>query len=411
MMAQPTPYVLNRAEKMIVDLLSQHGALSRTDLAMRTGYSRAKISSAVQALIERNILEEVGDEGSRGGRRARLLNFSSNVGYIFGVDVGATSVDIALSDFTGRILQRFETPADVRSGPDVLLGMILEQMLRMLEAAHLVPEQIHGIGIGVPGPVEFSTGLLIAPPIMPGWEAFPIREYFPRTFPNAAVIVDNDVNVMALGELRRGKNIKAQNFILIKIGTGIGCGIVCQGQVYRGSSGCAGDVGHICVDYNGPTCHCGNRGCVEAMAAGPAIAAKAMQAAKEGRSPILQELMENNHGLLTAKDVGIAASRGDRVAVSLIQEAGKLIGEMLAGVVNFFNPSLILIGGGVSNIGYQLLSSIRQAVLARSLPLSTRDLRIEYNTLRGEAGIYGAIYLALEHIFTCASTTPTNFDE
>lgn len=403
-MSQPSLYILSRAEKMILDLLSQHGALSRTELAWRTGYSRAKIGAAVQSLIERHILEEVGDDESRGGRRARLLNFSSSIGYIFGVDVGATSVDIALSDFTGHILQRFDAPADVRDGPDVLLGMIKDQMLTMLQNAGLMPDQIHGIGIGVPGPVEFSTGLLIAPPIMPGWEAFPIREYFNRVFPQAIVIVDNDVNVMALGELRRGKNINAQNFIFIKIGTGIGCGIVCQGKIYRGSSGCAGDVGHICVDYNGPICHCGNRGCVEAMAAGPAIAAKAMQAAREGRSPILQQLMESNNGVLTAKDVGIAAARGDRVSIGLIQESGKLIGEMLAGVVNFFNPSLILIGGGVSNIGYQLLSSIRQAVLARSLPLSTRDLRIEYNSLRGEAGIYGAIYLALEHIFTTLAT-------
>jgi predicted NBD/HSP70 family sugar kinase len=147
------------------------------------------------------------------------------------------------------------------------------------------------------------------------------------------------------------------------------------------------------------------------MAAGPAIAAKAMQAAQEGRSPILQQLMESNNGVLTAKDVGIAAARGDRISIGLIQESGKLIGEMLAGVVNFFNPSLILIGGGVSNIGYQLLSSIRQAVLARSLPLSTRDLRIEYNSLRGEAGIYGAIYLALEHIFTTSNAPGFEDDE
>lgn len=403
-MPQPSPYRLSRAEKIIVDLLSQHGALSRTDLARLSGYSRAKIGNAVQALIDRNILQETGEDESRGGRKARLLNFSSSIGFIFGVDVGATSVDIALSDFTGRILQRFDAPADVRDGPDAVLGMIKDQMLLMLHQAGLASEQIHGIGIGVPGPVEFSTGLLISPPIMPGWEAFPIREYFTRVFPQAIVIVDNDVNVMALGELRRGKNINAENFLFIKIGTGIGCGIVCQGSIYRGSSGCAGDVGHICVDYNGPVCHCGNRGCVEAMAAGPAIAAKAMQAAAEGLSPILQQLLEVNNGVLTAREVGMAAARGDRVSIALIQESGKLIGEMLAGVVNFFNPSLILIGGGVSNIGHQLLSSIRQAVLARSLPLSTRDLRIEYNSLRGDAGIYGAIYLALEHIFTLASS-------
>ncbi|MBI9050791.1 MAG: ROK family protein [Anaerolineaceae bacterium] len=341
----------------------------------------------------------MGEDQSRGGRRARLVNFSAQAGYIFGVDIGATSVDLALADFTGGILSRTDAAANVLDGPPILLDQVKSMMLSMLEEQSIPIEKIRGIGIGVPGPVEFSTGLLISPPIMPGWEAFPIRETFNEVFAQAVVMVDNDVNVMALGELRRGK-IKAENCIFIKIGTGIGAGIVCKGKIYRGNIGCAGDVGHICVDYNGPLCHCGNVGCVEAMAAGPAIAAKAMQAAKEGRSAMLLEMMNQRGRDLTARDVAEAAAKGDRPSTAIIQETGKLIGAMLSSVVNFYNPSLILIGGGVSNSGYYLLSSIRRSVLQRSLPLSTQDLRIEYNSLRGDAGIYGAIYLGLDHIFS-----------
>jgi predicted NBD/HSP70 family sugar kinase len=211
--------------------------------------------------------------------------------------------------------------------------------------------------------------------------------------------VDNDVNVMAIGELSAGAGQGVDNFIFIKIGTGIGCGIICRGEIYRGSDGCAGDVGHICIDYNGPTCHCGNPGCLEAMAAGPPIAARAKKAALAGESEFLAKRLAENGNTLTAKDVGDAAAAGDRVANRIIRESGRMIGGMLAGLVNFYNPTLILIGGGVSNIGHKLLASIRQAVLRRSTALSTRRLRIEYSQLRDDAGVTGAIRLALQHIF------------
>ena len=218
------------------------------------------------------------------------------------------------------------------------------------------------------------------------------------------MIVDNDVNVMAIGELHAGAGRNVNNFIFIKIGTGIGSGIICKGQIYRGTDGCAGDVGHICIDYNGPICHCGNPGCLEAMAAGPPIAARGKQAALAGQSEFLaQRLAEKND--LTAIDVGQAAAAGDQAANEIIRDSGRMIGGMLAGLVNFFNPSLILIGGGVSKIGFKLLSSIRQAVLRRSTALSTKALRIELSQLGDDAGVIGGIRLALENIFIVGKIT------
>ncbi|HLA43956.1 MAG TPA: ROK family protein, partial [Aggregatilineales bacterium] len=219
----------------------------------------------------------------------------------------------------------------------------------------------------------------------------------------AVVIVDNDVNVMALGELRAGAGINQLNLLFIKVGTGIGCGIICSGEIYRGTNGCAGDIGHICADPNGPVCHCGNIGCLEAMAAGPPIAARAMEAVRAGESKILARYVDLNGGTLTAEHVGAAAAEGDRIANEIIQDSGRMIGEVLAGLVNFFNPSLILIGGDVSNIGHQFLSSIRRGVLHRSLPLSTRHLRIDTSPMGVDAGIVGAISLALEHVFVVAA--------
>ncbi|GAB4576317.1 MAG: ROK family transcriptional regulator [Anaerolineae bacterium] len=389
---------LSADEAVIVRLIQMRGPLSRAQLAEASGYSRAKIAAIVGRLLDDAVLAEVVEGESSGGRRPRLLGFPAGGNYVVGVDIGATSLDLALADFAGQIVRRAAAPADVRDGPEPVLTQVKGLIREMLEATGIAAERVHSIGIGVPGPVEFSSGLLIAPPIMPGWEAYPIRSYMAQDFPAARVVVDNDVNIMALGELRGGDGPEDENFIFVKVGTGIGAGIVCQGQVYRGSTGCAGDIGHICADPDGPICHCGNVGCLEAMAAGPAIARLARQAVQEGRSPALAQLLEA-HGTLTAELVGVAAAQGDAQAMQIIQQSGRLIGDVLAALVNFYNPNRIIIGGGVSNIGFHFLNAIRRAVLARSLPLSTRHLQIQYSTLKGDAGVIGAIALALEHMF------------
>jgi glucokinase-like ROK family protein len=235
---------------------------------------------------------------------------------------------------------------------------------------------------------------------MPGWDRYPIIETIHQWFPTSSVVVDNDVNVMALGEIYQGCGKGIDNLIFIKIGTGIGAGIVCEGKIYRGASGCAGDIGHICVDKNGPICHCGNKGCLEAIAAGPAIAERALQAAQAGKSSIIMNLYEKNGHLLQAEDVGNASREGDALAIEVIRESGQYIGDVLAGLVNYYNPEMIVIGGGVSNLGNLLLSTIRQSVLHRSLPLATRDLQIVFSDIGQATGVIGAINLAMDNILT-----------
>jgi glucokinase-like ROK family protein len=349
-------------------------------------------------MINRGFVVEVGEGDSGGGRRPRLLRLNSRLGYIAGVDIGATSIDLALADLNAGVLLRESARADVRDEPGVLLGEVERRLLDMLRRQGLRPEQVLGMGVGVPGPVDFARGVLVAPPLMPAWEHFPIRAFLHKTFPNAVVSIDNDVNIMALGELRAGAGVGIDNFLFVKIGTGIGAGIICHGLVHRGSSGSAGDIGHICADRSGPVCRCGNIGCLEMMAAGPAIAARAMQAAQAGESQALARKLAVN-GTLRAEDVGAAAREGDRAAIEIVQTSGHMVGDVLAGLVNFFNPSLILIGGGVSRIGNQLLASIRQAVLRRSTALATHHLVISYSPMGSEAGVTGALHLALDHLF------------
>ena len=204
---------------------------------------------------------------------------------------------------------------------------------------------------------------------------------------------------MALGEQRAGDGAGVDHFIFIKIGTGIGAGIISNGKIHRGSDGSAGDIGHICVDKEGPLCACGNRGCLEAMAAGPAIASKAMEAARNGSSPALSQIRESRGGIVRPEDVNAACREGDQAALDIIRDSGQMIGDVLASLVNFFNPSYIFIGGGIANFGNHLLVAIRRAVLHRSLPLATTHLSIKFSKMGSTAGVVGAISLALDYLF------------
>lgn len=391
--------LLEPLEAAVVAAIRRDGPQSRTDLAERLDYSRASLTALVGRMLAAGVLIEIGVGKSAGGRRPFLLDINPDLGYVAGVDVGATSVDVALADFRGAVLERAAEPADVRARPDEFLGRVAELLAELLARRGANATQVLAIGIGVPGPVEFVPGVLIAPPLMPLWEGFPIKAFMHRRFPVAQVVVDNDVNIMAQGERQAGAGRGLDTFLFIKIGTGIGCGIVAHGEVYRGADGCAGDVGHICVDYNGPVCHCGNQGCLEIMAAGPAIAAQGRARAEAGESPFLAARLAER-GALTAEDVGDAAAAGDRAANEIVRRCGQLIGGVLATLVNFYNPEAVFIGGGVTGIGHALLSSIRQATLRRATALSTRRLRIEYAPLGADAGVIGGIWLGLENVFT-----------
>ena len=394
------PILLNSAEVEVIRALRRQGRVSRSEISTVTGWSKAKASQEIRSLVDKGYLIETGEGASQGGRKPRLLGINDQLGYIAGIDIGATSLDIALADVTGSILRRCSEPTDVHFSPETVLGRCSELLLELIHAQGASPAQILGIGVGVPGPVDFARGVLVAPPLMPEWENFPIRDFFKKTFSSAFVVVDNDVNIMALGEQRAGEAVGIDHFIFVKIGTGIGAGIISNGKIHRGSDGCAGDIGHICVDKEGPLCACGNKGCLEAMSAGPAIAAKAMEAARNGSSPTLSQMRESNGGALRPEDVNAACREGDQAALDIIRESGEMIGDVLASLVNFFNPSHIFIGGGIANFGNHLLVAIRRAVLHRSLPLATTHLSIKFSRMGSNTGVMGAISLALDYLFT-----------
>ena len=377
--------------------------VSRHVLAERLDYSKSKANALVAALLDEGLLDEVGLQDSSGGRRAETLQLSASLGVLIGANLGATSMQLAILKPDLTVLARHTEAIDVRQGPGVVLARMRVLMRELLARCALAARQVIAVGIGVPGPVDFESGQLVNPPLMPDWGGFSIRDYLREDYA-APVFVDNDVNLMALGELWRLQR-SLQNFLVIKIGTGIGCGIVCHGEVYRGANGSAGDVGHICVDRSGPLCHCGNRGCVEAMAGAQAISRMAVDAANAGHSPMLAGRLLAQ-GALTAEDVAQASRAGDVAANAIIQRAGNLVGEMLASVVNFFNPSNVFIAGRIASMGPLFLASVRQSVYQRSLALSTRQLEIQYTPLADDAGLIGAGVLAMQESLKASGVLP-----
>ena len=373
--------------------LLRDGGRSRAELGDVVDLSRSKLNLELDRLIEMGLVEQAGLAASRGGRRSGMVRLSPHIRFA-GIDIGATSVDVAVTNGELDVLGHVSEPCEVREGPVAVLGRAMDLMGKLREQGLFT--HLHGVGIGVPGPVSFREGVPVAPPIMPGWDRYPVREAVSQEL-GCPAVVDNDVNLMAMGELHAGLARQVDDFLLIKIGTGIGCGIVVDGKIYRGVSGSAGDIGHMRVDDQGPICTCGNVGCLEAYFGGAALAREAVRIAP--RSSYLGERLAAA-GRLTAEDVAAAATLGDPAAIQLIRDGGRQAGQVLAGLVSFFNPGLVIIAGGVARLGHVLLAEIRSVVYRRSLPLATGNLPIVLSELGDTAGVIGGTRLVSDHVFS-----------
>jgi glucokinase-like ROK family protein len=401
--ATGAPHVADEAMDALVtvlDLVRYGGVATRPELSRESGLGRTVVAQRVDQLLASGLLSEGTHAPSTGGRPARSLRFRAEAGSILAIELGATSLAVGVADMAGRLLTSYEEPCDIAAGPDAVLGRAEELLDDLLEKRPEDPPA-WGIGIGLPGPVEYAYGRPIAPPIMPGWDGYSVRDRLARRY-DVPAWVDNDVNLMALGELRLGLARGEQDVVFIKIGTGIGAGLISGGRLHRGAQGAAGDVGHVAVvDDAAVICRCGNVGCLEALAGGAALGRLATEAARTDRSPFLaRRLAESESGILRASDLGDAAIYGDALAVEVFGQTGRHIGHMLATLVNFYNPSLVVISGGLASVGDLLLASIRETVYRRSLPLATRDLRIARSALSGLSGLHGAAFVVIDELLS-----------
>jgi len=286
-------------------------------------------------------------------------------------------------------------PLDINIGPKVCLGQVDTYLHEMVLTSGLKMADIKAVGAGVPGPVVSEAGMVSGPPIMLGWDGFPIRDTLQQCW-GCPVTLNNDAELGALGEWAYGAGRGERDLAYIKVGVGIGAGLFLDGHIYHGLTGSAGEIGHITIDENGPLCQCGNKGCLEALAGGHAIARRGIEAVHKGQRTILSE--KSPVESISAQDVIAAARRGDLVSQKIMAEAGSHLGTAIAGLVNLINPGMIVIGGGVAQIGDLLLEPIRRSVQERSLRVASRSVRITTALLGRRSSGVGAVVEALSMV-------------
>ena len=370
----------------LFQLLRDGKARTRAELALTTGLARSTVASRIEALMHSGLVGPAGEASSSGGRPPSRFAFNPAARVVLAVDVGATHVNLAVTDLNGTVLAERRLGQDVANGPDAVLDRVVSEGTKLLRKAGRGTEDLAGIGIGLPGPVEHASGMPVKPPIMPGWDGFDVVRHVQRSLP-VPVLVDNDVNIMALGE-QASYWPEHDNFLFIKVATGVGAGIISSGQLQRGADGTAGDLGHVRVPRGDDVlCRCGNYGCLEALASGPAVA----------QSLTLQGVTANGGG-----DVLRLVSEGNVQAIQALRQAGRDLGDVLATAVNLLNPSVIVIGGSLGQVGEHLMAGVREVVYRRSLPLATTHLRIGLSMAGDQAAILGASQLVTQYVLSPA---------
>jgi glucokinase-like ROK family protein len=365
--------------------------ISRADLADRMGLTRAAVTVIINDLISNGMILNTESRLTASGRPPVALEINPDQGLVAAVDMGAMHLSVALGDFSARIMEEIEVPFRVDRGPKESLQEADKILREFLHKRGLSTTHLAAIGVGVPGPVIADQGMVMAPPIMPGWDRFPIRGTLESQW-GTAVILNNDAELGALGEWAYGAGRGERNLAFIKVGSGIGAGLIINQQIYGGTTGSAGEIGHLTIDENGPLCTCGNHGCLEAFAGGHAIAAQARTLVASGKRTLLSEKSLDS---ITARDVAEAARRGDLIAQEIIQKSGTFVGIAIAGLIKLFNPSTVIIGGGVAQVGDLLTGPIRQAVRERSLRASEHSVRITTAMLGRRSSLIGALVQAI----------------
>ncbi|MCU1536638.1 MAG: hypothetical protein JWP82_989 [Humibacillus sp.] len=368
----------------LLQLLRDQTPRTRAELASLTGLARSTVGARVDALLATGLLAPSGEAASTGGRPPARFAFNPQARVVVGADLGATHARIALTDLTGRPLHQMSEDLAIVDGPEVVLDWVIRMTERMLEITGRSPRDLIGVGIGVPGPVEHSSGRPMRPPIMPGWDGYDVPAHINAVF-DVPVLVDNDVNIMALGE-HAAAHAHVEHLLFVKVATGIGAGIISGGRLHRGAVGAAGDLGHVAAPHAPEVlCSCGNLGCLEAVASGPAIS---------------RALAEIGISAPSNGEIVSLVQRGNVPAAHAVRQAGRTIGEVLATCVSLLNPSVIVIGGSLALAGESLLAGVREVVYGRSLPLATGHLQIVAATTGVQAGVIGAATMVIQHALT-----------
>ncbi|MFE1553549.1 ROK family protein [Streptomyces sp. NPDC058734] len=372
---------LHRANlERVVRAVRLAGSLTQAEIARTTGLSAATVSNIVRELKESGTVEVT--DTSAGGRRARSVSLSGDAGIVIGVDFGHTHLRVAVGNLAHQVLAEEAEPLDVDASWVDGFDRAESLVGRLVEGIGVARDKVIGVGLGVPGPIDVESGTLGSTAILPGWAGINPRQELSQRL-GVPVYVDNDANLGALGELVWGSGRGVRDLAYIKVASGVGAGLVINGQIYRGPGGTAGEIGHITLDESGPVCRCGNRGCLETFAA----------------ARYVLPLLQGTHGPeLTMEKVVELARGGDPGCRRVITDVGRHIGSGVASLCNLLNPSRIVLGGSLAEAGELVLAPIRESVGRYAIPSAARQLSVLTGSLGGRAEVLGALALVLSEM-------------
>ncbi len=372
----------------VLTLIRDGLALTRGDVRELTGLSRMTVAQRLDALLDAGIIVEGDTTESTGGRRRRRLVFNTSQSRALVVAVDTTHTRIAITDLGGTVLAQDEIDAPVDQGPVIVLDQIAAAMSARVERAGLAVGDLCGAAVSLPGPIDPESGRPSQPPILPGWDAYPVAEHLQAGLPGdrdqVPVLTANDADAAALGEYATAGYSRSTLMCLVKVSTGIGTGLVINGRSYTGADGGAGDIGHVQISPSSDAlCQCGRHGCLAAVASGRAVA---------------HELTQLGLPVASGREVRELLRIGNADAARLTQQAGRRIGEVMATVVCLLNPEVVLIGGALASA--PLLAGMRETLYKLSLPRATRHLTLQLGALGEDAAIAGLTRLLVDHEFS-----------
>ncbi|WP_112182777.1 MULTISPECIES: ROK family transcriptional regulator [Paraliobacillus] len=384
-------------KSVILNKIVNDGPISRAQIAKDTKLTPPTVGSIVKELIEQDIVKESVQGTSQGGRKPTMLVINHLGFYIIGVDAGPTEIECILTDLSGRITANNTTEITTPISKESFLVTLKNSIHNLLQMNASIEDKIIGIGVAMHGVVDVAEGIALFAPNL-DLRDIPIKAELEETF-NYTVKVENDARALAIGEVWFGKGKGFASMIAVNIGNGVGAGITINGKLYHGEFSIAGEIGHMTVDLNGKQCECGNRGCLQTVISGPAIAERTTEALKQGEKSTLQSLYEGKLDKITGISVFQAAQQGDSFAQRLLYETGEYIGIGLINLIHTINPSKIIIGGGVSRSGDFILAAIQKTIRARALTPQAKQTEVVLTDLGDQATALGAVALLLVELF------------
>ncbi len=382
----------------VLEFVWRRKTVSRAEIARHTGRSRSTISAVVGRLLPTGLIEEVGSGESRGGRRPILMQFRDRASVILGVDIGAAHVSVALTDLRGRTLEWREEDHPVQSDPQGTADLAVRLGKACLATrGNGVPAPM-GIGVAVPSPVDPGSPYRILERILPAWHSFDLlgvlRDHF-----EVPVFVDNDANLGALAEHHWGQAVGIDDFAYLKVATGIGAGLMIDGEIYRGATGVAGEIGHVAIDPRGPECVCGNRGCLATFVGTAPLLSRIQALLPDYPQSVLNGTVADIRAL---EDAALA---DDPLALMVVDEAARNLGIVIAAVLNLMNPGSVILGGSLARLGERLLVPLSEAVASRTLVASAAASEVRTSELGPRATALGAA----THVLAAALADPSLF--